>query len=350
MKTQEVKVDLSKLKALAFLGEVHAFSWLEKGELCKGVLVPVDPSKFDKVVSLLAGVDHTPVKGDKIFKLTPCALDDKMVKRIAARYGATVTDELEKATVFLGSSGIGRYLELKEAPNRNDLMFTQGSLEPGKSTDHPDLLEELSYRSLENKDVKEVFMMDVDHVRTYGVAVPYKWITPLGMEILHKKMSQKIPVVSEDFFISLGERVKMDEAQFEKIGELIAGENPAAAKVAREMLWQMDFEDPWTQVEFYLWIRGKKDRYDEMLSSTTTKRESIFLDKSNALELSKKEPGQFIYEMRETITKEMILKVGKVLTADLHTIRSMFGTMNLAACYEINFIPKKGLENVLEEI
>lgn len=109
MRTQDVAVDFSQVKELTFMGEVHGFSWMEDGEIQRGLLIPIAENKFEKVCNLLAGNDaYNLKKGDKIYKIPACAFDDQLVKRVAVKFGAMVTDDIDKATVFLGNEKSGK--------------------------------------------------------------------------------------------------------------------------------------------------------------------------------------------------------------------------------------------------
>jgi hypothetical protein len=352
MKTQEFAVDPLKVKQLSFMGEVHAFSWMEKGELCMGLLIPVEESRFSRLCTMLTGnATYTPKKGDRIYKIPPCSLDDKMVKRIAARYGATVTEEIEKATVLLGNDSLGRELERVEAPGRDDLFFKHSYLEPGRSVSQP-CFKEVSYQAMGNgaRELPEVF---VAHVQKYEpireMLTPTWWATPMGFELLYKWMSCSLPVMSEDHFIGLDERVKMDRDQFEKVTELLLDPSTSSVKIGREMLWRMDFDDPGTTLEFFLWCKDERLKGKVKSNGGKTKREQVFIDKSGIDRFPKMTEGEFLHEMKDVITKEMILRLTE-LGSELFTLKNTFHSMGIHHCYDIRLIPKKGLENVLKEV
>jgi len=350
MRTQDVAVDFSQVKELTFMGEVHGFSWMEDGDINRGLLIPIVENKFEKVCNLLAGNDaYSLKKGDKIYKIPACAFDDHLVKRVAKKFGAMVTDDVDKATVFLGNENLGRWMGSMEVPGRDDLFFHHEYFNPGKSVSYPHNRCQ-SYSVLEDvSNLPEVFSERVvRYTPIYDVLAPTRWATPLGFKILYKWVSEKIPVMSEDYFLSLDDRLKLTADQFEKITELLEG-GESSAKLGREMLWRMDYEDPETILNLFLWSKTEWVRDKVATEIGRTKREQLFLRKSNFAQLRNMTQGAFVAHMKNVITKENVLKL-KTLPSEVFTIRTEFSKLGVSDCYDLKLVPKKGLEHLLNEV
>ena len=178
---------------------------------------------------------------------------------------------------------------------------------------------------------------------------PTRWATPLGFKILYKWVTEKTPVMSEDYFLSLDDRLKLTTDQFEKITELLQ-QGESSAKLGREMLWRMDYEDPETILNLFLWSKDERITGGKVASKIgRTKREQLFLQKSNFEELRTMTQGAFVRQMSNVITKENVLKL-KTLPSEVFTIRTEFSKLGVSDCYDLKLVPKKGLEHLLNEV
>jgi hypothetical protein len=350
MRTHEFEVDLSKVRQLSFIGEVHPFFFKHNGEFTKGVLLPVQEEKFEKLMTLLAGDDRYELKkGDKIYKIPPCRMDGETVKRIAARIGAVVVDDVAKATVLLGNDSLGRVMEKVETPSKDDLFFRHDYLEKGKFNFRHTWKDTVASKSLAFGYNNDLFVVNVDHDPVYGELPPSRWMTPMGFTIVHRWLTGKLPVMSEDYFLGLDEKEKMDVDRLAKIKELLLQDSASSVKVAREMLLRTDPNDPATMVELFLWAQDKELKDTIKGFTGRTKREQLFLDKTLLKSLPGMSHGDFLYTMKDVMTPVLLSRL-EGIENDYHRLDCSFNALGISKCYTLKLVPKEGMEHILKEI
>ena len=349
MRTHDVRVDLQKVKQLSFIGEVHSFFFQSPAsDVTKGILLPVQEQKFGKIMELLSGNDkHVLREGDRIYKIPPCKLDDKTVKRIASRFKAVVVDDVSKATVLLGNELLGRTMERMETPGKDDLFFQHDYLEPGTFDPRYALKETIASGSI--FPTLNVFVANVHHEPVYGDLAPSRWMTPLGFVIVHKWITEKIPVMSEDCFLALDEKEKMSAEMLSKIKDLFLQGSEASAKVAKEMLLRSDWTDPGTIVELFLWAQDKELKNVISGFNGRTKREQVFLDKTLLKSLPGMNQGDFLFMMQNIITLPLVSRL-EGIEADYHKLDCAFNALGISSCYTLKLVPKEGMGHLLKEI
>lgn len=292
-----IELDDSEVSKLGFDFTRHPYIYYTENYGIKlGEIFKIKEDIYNKITKLMYGNENTTInKKDKVFICPGCKLPLYRIKEYLRTIGATITRDIEKATIILSTNNIcenvnNSYKENKQARLRklffeDDGMyyFREGEkLSPSDYTDisdifdniivDPNKIKNLMFSSLvrDNVSYHNAFVRNADYDCQY-------YLYPISIKIIYEILSRKIPILHEDVFcLNANSGLKLnDEDVFNNIIMMFDSADRKDREMAKEMISNSDFSDADHQL-YYL-----SQNYYNSLSNSKNKNHKYFVDESD---------------------------------------------------------------------
>jgi hypothetical protein len=206
-----VELDQKKVSQLSFIEKTVPFMFSEtkNSPVIYGAVHMVSEETATKLQSAFAGKDDVVLKqNDKVYVFPGCSIPQFKIKQVLKDMGAKFVSDYKEATVFLGSEKAFKKMRQVDF-SINVLGGTYWNTmykcsQPVKGTtflvkyqDAYDKADEFYCRDKYSAIPTNRFDFEVNNS-----CPSFHMLTLLGAEILHRKLSQKIPIISEKAFIA----------------------------------------------------------------------------------------------------------------------------------------------------
>lgn len=222
------------------------FVYIASGEVDTGEVYLTNEDTYNKVKSIFAGRPNVEIKkGDKVFLLPNYPLTHERVKEHLKKIGASLTTDIEKATVIGGGSLCHESIDYVygSQPNMTGTLMFRYTMNHHMANvnDKLHIITGYAYAS-GNHGLNEVFRSESSEF----------YLTPYSLKILYKLLSSKLPVGNLDCLAtSANSTVVLDAESAETISDLLASKNSADVQTGISILIHCDYFSD--DSEYYLW-------------------------------------------------------------------------------------------------
>lgn len=292
-----IELDDSEVSKLGFDFTRHPYMYYnENYGIKRGEIFKITQNVYKKITKLMHGNENTIInKKDKVFVCPGCKLPLYRVKEYLRTLGATITRDIEKATIILSTNNIcenvdNSYKENKQARLgklffEDDGMYSIKKEEKLSLSDYTDISDMFDNKITDTKEIDNVMFSNLvkDHmsfhscfIRNFDFDSQY-YLYPISIKIIYEILSKKIPIIHEDIFcLNANSGLKLnDEDTFNNIIMMLDSADSKDVEMAKEMISNSDFSDADHQL-YYL-----AQNYYYKLTSSKNKNHKYFVDESN---------------------------------------------------------------------
>jgi hypothetical protein len=243
---------------------------------------------MEKAKKLLAG-DLMPTlpKKSRVYVLPNCIYTQVQIRELCKFHGFTITHDISRADLFVGNKNT-----ILAGMDKHEFPDALGSLETrlhkyemkddfakaAFTTRYPDFLEPVTDT---NADVyfSRQYYNNIDAWSTlYGTDDYYTLISGEAVEVLHRILSGKVPVVNEDNIFNSIERLVIDDEMYNTLSMMFDA-SMDDKKIACELLFNADYDKSYYNIyklikNYYYTIDSYMTRNNrEIISRTFPMRE-----------------------------------------------------------------------------
>ena len=278
-----------------------------------GEIFKVKEDIYNKITKLMSGNENTTInKKDKVFICPGCKLPLYRIKEHLRTIGATITRDIEKATIILSTNNISEnvdncYRENKQARLRklffeDDGMYFIRKGEELTLSDYTNISDMFDNKITDTEEIENVMFSSLvkDNISFHGSFVRnadydnQHYLYPISIKIIYEILSKKIPIIHEDVFcLSANSGLKLnDKDTFNNIIMMLDSVDSKDREMAKEMISNSDFSDADHQL-FYL-----AQNFYISLSNSKNKNHKYFVDESNLRKYYNMNDFQFIQYLK----------------------------------------------------
>jgi len=244
-------------------------------------LYKISSESRSKIASLLKGGDaYTPVSGDKIYLLPDSKIPSYKIKEYCRSSGLTITNNIEKATVILGTEEnildpaeydkgmyqypngciVGEHYSPSVTYNETLVNFINSkntfTVIPCVGIDYHDMLKPedtiVLSRALASHYSSSAYTDNVGSPTT-------QWaLNAESLTLVYNILSKKVPVMSQEHFIeTCGNQVVLDEDMYNSLDMMLSSPSKEDHLTAAKILFNCNVKDS----IYYVWLLIKKHRY-----------------------------------------------------------------------------------------
>lgn len=279
-------IDEAIVTRLGIKAQSCGFVYIASGEIDTGEVYLTNEDTYNKVKSIFAGRPNVEIKkGDKVFLLPNYPLSHKRVKEHLKKIGASLTTDIEKATVIGGGSLCYESIDYvyDSQPNITGTLMFRYTVNHHMANINDKLYIITGYAYINGKHgLKEIFRSNS----------PEFYLTPYSLKILYKILSSKLPVSNLDCLAaSANSAVVLDAESAEAISDLLTSRNLTDVQTCISILIHCDYSSD--DSEYYLWklatVYGNK-----IYSVRKNKSIEYFINSSNWFNLRAMTPESFL--------------------------------------------------------
>ena len=243
-------------------------------------LYNVTEENIKKAEKLLVGGDlPTLPKKSRVYVLPNCIYTQVQIREICKVHGFTITTDISKADLFVGNNncifpsmvdnefpdGLGSY-----RTKLYKYAMTDDFAKAAFTTRYPDFMEPAT-----NSDMDVYFSNyyynNIDSWSVlYGTDESYSLLSGEAVEILHRILSGKVPVVNEEKMFNSIDRLIIDEDMFNTL-QLMFNSNREDKTIACELLFNANYEK-----SYYRIYKLIQENYYDIESYMNRKNKEIF--------------------------------------------------------------------------
>ena len=244
-------------------------------------LYKISDESRSKIASLLKGGDaYTPVSGDKIYLLPDSKIPSYKIKEYCKSSGLTITTNIEKATVILGTEeNISDPAEYDNGKYQYPQGCIVGEHYSPSLTYNQTLVDFIKNRNTFNLlpctgvDYHEMLKPDDKIVVTRAICSHYstsaytdnvetpvtQWaLNAESLTLVYNILSKKVPVISQEHFIeTCGNQVVLDNDMYNSLDMMLSSPSREDHVTAAKILFNCNTKDS----IYYVWLLAKKHRY-----------------------------------------------------------------------------------------
>jgi hypothetical protein len=244
-------------------------------------LYKISMESRNKIASLLKGGDaYTPVSGDKIYLLPDSKIPSYKIKEYCKTSGMTMTSNIEKATVILGTEQntleasnydtnrnqypdgciVGEHYSSKVVYNQILVDFIKNKntfrVLPATGVDYHDMLKEddtiLVTRAFASNYGRSAYTDNIEDPIT-------QWaLNAESLTLVYNILSKKVPVISQEHFIeTCGNQVVLDEDMYNSLDMMLSSPSKEDHLTAAKILFNCNTKDS----IYHVWRLTKKHNY-----------------------------------------------------------------------------------------
>ena len=244
-------------------------------------LYKISDESRSKIASLLKGGDaYTPVSGDKIYLLPDSKIPNYKIKEYCKTSGITITSNIEKATVILGTEEnildasnydinknqypngciVGEHYSSKVERNETLIDFIKSkntfNAIPGNGIDYHDRLKKddtiIVTRALASHYSRNTYTDNAEDATT-GWALNAESLT-----LVYNILSKKVPVISQEHFIeTCGNQVVLDDDMYNSLDMMFSSPSYEDHLTAAKILFNCNAKNS----KYHIWRLAQKHRY-----------------------------------------------------------------------------------------
>lgn len=206
------ELDQAKISQLTFIEQTVPFMFREAKDspVIYGAVHMVSTETIDKLVTLFKGKDDVTIsKNDKVYVFPGCSIPQFKIKQILRDIGARFVSNYKEATVFLGSNNAYKQSTDKEfsvtllagSYYNNMYLCNTPKHELAYPSEYKELYDNAVNYYCRGYNYAKDWPSCHELFRNHNNRIILHMLTILGAEIIHKKLSQKIPIISEKAFL-----------------------------------------------------------------------------------------------------------------------------------------------------
>lgn len=244
-------------------------------------LYKISMESRNKIASLLKGGDaYTPVSGDKIYLLPDSKIPSYKIKEYCKTSGITVTSNIEKATVILGTEQnildasnydinknqypngciVGEHYSSQVVYNQTLVDFIKNKntfrILPATGIDYHDMLKQddtiLVTRAFASNYSRSAYTDNIEDPTT-------QWaLNAESLTLVYNILSKKVPVISQEHFIeTCGNQVSLDEDMYNSLDMMFSSPSQEDHVTAAKILFNCNTKDS----IYHVWRLAMKHNY-----------------------------------------------------------------------------------------
>ena len=244
-------------------------------------LYKISSESRSKIASLLKGGDaYTPVSGDKIYLLPDSKIPSYKIKEYCKTSGMTVTSNIEKATVILGTEQnildassydinknqypngciVGEHYSSQVVYNQTLVDFIKNKntfiVLPTTGIDYHDRLKQddtiIVTRALASHYSKSAYTDNMEDATT-------QWaLNAESLTLVYNILSKKVPVISQEHFIeTCGNQVVLDDDMYNSLDMMFSSPSQEDHLTASKILFNCNAKNS----KYHIWRLAMKHRY-----------------------------------------------------------------------------------------
>lgn len=266
-----VPLDLNKISQLTFIEKTVPFMFLEAKDspVVSGAVHQVSFETYEKLEKTFLGKDDVVIKpGDKVYVFPGCKIPQFKIKASLKEIGAKFTSNYEEATVYLGSAN-----SVKECQNHDFSV----NLLAGRYFNCIYRCWDIKEERNEDRYAEQLHHANSFYVRsswgTIGSAIglfqcadsaaisSYTMLTILGAEILYRKLSLKIPIMSEDAFMKqTSPTCIIDKEMYQTLNDMLNSKDDNDNQLALQTIANCDIEN--SKLYIYLLVQYHYEKFN----------------------------------------------------------------------------------------
>ncbi len=269
-----VPLDLNKISQLKFIERTVPFMFSEAKDspIIQGAIHTVSSDTKDKLVELFKGKDDVKInKDDKIYVFPGCKIPQFKIKEGLRELGAKFTSNYEEATIYLGSEQA--FKDVQQANFSVNLLggsyyntFTlcvgmkKGMMLNYENGRYGDIYKNSSV--FYTRTPWGLMKGNIDQFDNIEMVSAFHTLTILGGEILYRKLAKKIPVLSENGFLSqLTPTVVIDREMYLTLNDMLASRNDEDNQLALQTMSNCDI--PQSRKYIYPLVKYNFDKFKD---------------------------------------------------------------------------------------
>lgn len=354
-------LDLNKTSQLKFIERTVPFMFREvkDGPIIFGAVHTVSYDTAKKLVETFSGKDDVKVNtGDKVYVFPGCKIPQFKIKEALKEMGAKFTSSYEDATVFLGSENAFK----DDIQQVNFSVNLLGGEYYNSIQEYTDVKEDMApefhegkYPSLYN-NARKFYARAGWGSTIAGTEMYFKddgtflnkfyMLTILGAEILYRKLSQKIPVISEEAFLKqLSPTCTIDHEMYQSLDDMLESKDPNDNQLALQTIANCDIKAS------FRWIYPLIIYHFDKFNNSRFKNIKLFNQMIKLDEINKLPVRDFIIELM----KEGPDNISKQVARQLFDIEAdIFIGIDSGALksdlFDIILVPKQKFKQIVPDL
>ena len=328
-------IDLDKIAKLPFIERTVPYIYAETkfvdGPIYYGALHIINDDAYNKLSLRLAGTDHKIEAGARVYVLPNCAIPQFKIKEILKSLKAVFTNDWTTATAFLGSEAT-----LKEFSNTKETMNLLGGLTYYNVYDTFDKQTSSIYPEIYNN--AKTFYMNKSagaYISNNSNWVEFRFMVPLGANIMYRVLSEKLPIISEKSLLSQGTETSIiDDEMYLSLKDMLSSQDEEHNAMALHTISNCNIKESM----IYIYLIAKQ--FAHIFRNSRFKNIKLFYSLSKMDDLEDMSQGSFISKMLkedpDKITPELFRTMVNTAAENLIDDNSIKSDL-----FDIIIIPKR---------
>lgn len=318
-----IKIEQDKIGKLPWIQGNYQYYFSDSNKnIGVGIVYDVSKETYDKLKERLRGTGNDIIKPkDKVYLMPGSKIPLFKLKDHLRKIGASHVGDIDKATFFIGTSGVAHEVEHQQAKMTN-IIFADRSPEiviDNLTCEHYFITRYRteSFTSVEyTNKYSEIYLSNAVFRGSAGWIESrfiHYFVTPIAAMIMYNTIAKKIPIVSEDVILDqMAPTMIIENEVYTSILEMLRSEDKNNHEVAIELIANCDIN----KSIFYLWKLSHG--WSHKINNSRMKNIRLFVERSEWNELSGMNAEEFIEYMykHDYLTKEFYKELLKVVAKD----------------------------------